>query len=118
MFKNRSKALFVCALLASIYVIYLICYFGSSMGDMNSAEELGGAVATALVTPHMLVIGIGAVFSWLGFFLRKPWAALVGAILYCAGALLFIIYIMFCIPLIILGFVGYSKQKKLSDNLK
>lgn len=116
MFKNRSKVLFGCALLATIYVIYLISYFGSAMGDMKSGEEIGGAIATALVTPHMIVVGIGAIFSWLGFFLRKSWAALVGAILYCVGALLFMLYAMFCIPLVILGFVGYSKQKKIMKN--
>lgn len=114
MFKNRSRALFVCAVLATIYVIYLMSYFGSAMGDLNSAEEVGGAVATALVAPHMVVIGIGAIFSWIGFIGRKSWGALVGAILYCVGAILFILYAFYSIPLIILGFVGYSKQKKIN----
>lgn len=113
MFKNRSKALFICALLATIYVIYLIIYFGTAMGDLKSSEEIGGAIATALVTPHMVVMGVGAIFSWLGFFTKKPWSALVGAILYCVGALLFIVYAIYCIPMIVLGFVGYSKQKKI-----
>ena len=113
MFKNRSKILFVCALLATLYVIYLISYFTSSVGDMNSSEEIGGAIATALVTPHIVIMGLGAIFSWLGFFLRKSWGALVGAILYCVGALMFILYAVFCIPLIVLGFIGYSKLKKL-----
>ena len=114
MFEKRSKVLFVNSILASVYVIYLLCYFSGTMGDLNFAEELGGAIATALVTPHITVIGVGAVFSWLGFVLKKSWAALVAAILYCVGAFLFIAYIFFCIPLIILGFIGYSKQKKLS----
>lgn len=114
MFKKRSKVLFICAMIATIYVVYLINYFGNAIGDLNSGEEISGALATALVTPHIVMIGIGTIFSWLGFCLRKSWAALVGAILYCVGALLFIMYIMFCIPLIILGFVGYSKQKKLT----
>ena len=113
MFEKRSKVLFVNSILASLYVIYLICYFRGTMGDLNSSEEIGGAIATVLVTPHMAVIGIGAVFSWIGFGLRKSWAALVAAILYCVGAFLFIAYIIFCIPLIVLGFIGYSKQKKL-----
>jgi len=115
MFKNRSKVLFVCSLLASLYVVYLIMHFGSSIGDLNSGEELGAAIATAMVTPHMVAIGVGAIFSWLGFFLRKSWCALVGAILYCVGTLLFILYIMFGIPLVILGFVGYAKQKKINN---
>lgn len=114
MFKKRSKVLFICSILATIYIVYLISYFSNAMGELETSEEIAGALATALVTPHMIMIGIGAIFSWIGFFLRKSWAALVGAILYCVGAMLFIMYIMFCIPLIILGFVGYSKQKKLT----
>lgn len=112
MFKNRSKVLFITAILATLYVVYLMSYFGSSIGDLNSAEELSGAIATALVTPHLIVMGLGAIFSWLGFFLKKSWGALVGAILYCVGAIMFMLYAVFCVPLIILGFVGYSKQKK------
>lgn len=115
MFKERSKALFACAIIATIYTIYLVCYFSSSMLTDSTSEAIGGALATALVTPHMVAIGLGAVFSWIGFIIKKSWAALVGAILYCVGALLFILYAAFCIPLIILGFVGFSNQKKLSS---
>ncbi len=115
MFKDRSKALFASSLLATIYVIYLIVYFTGSMGDLDSAEELGGAIATALVAPHMIIMGVAAIFSWVGFFTRKTWAALVGAILFCVGALVFLLYALFCIPLIILGFIGYSKQKKMNN---
>ena len=113
MFKERSKVLFVCALLATAYLVYLIVYFGGSMGDLSSDEEIAGALATALVTPHMILIGVGAIFSWLGFFLKRAWGALVGAILYCVSALIFIMYAPFCVPLIVLGFIGYSKQKSL-----
>ena len=113
MFKNRSKVLFVCAILATIYSLYLIFYFGSSMTSSDSAEAIGGAIATALVTPHMIFMTVGAIFSWLGFLLRKPWCALVGAILYCVSALLFMLYLFFCIPMIILGFIGYAKQRKI-----
>ena len=118
MFKERSKVLFVAALLATIYVIYLICYFGGSMASSDSTEAIGGAIATALVTPHMVVIALGAIFSWIGFWARNSWGPLVGAILYSVGALLFMVYIVFCIPLIVLGFVGYVNQKKLLNNQK
>ena len=56
MFKNRSKVLFVGSLLATIYVIYLIIYFSGSMQSNDTSEALGGALATALVKPHMLII--------------------------------------------------------------
>lgn len=113
MFKGRSKALFVCAILATMYSLYLIIYFFSTMMVDDSLEALGGAIATTLVTPHMVLMTLGAIFSWLGFFLRKSWGALVGAILYCVAALVFMIYGMFCIPMIVLGFVGYVNQKNM-----
>ncbi len=118
MFEKRSKALFVCAILATIYALYLIIHFGSSTVSEDAAEALGGAIATAIVTPHMVVVSLGAIFFWLGFFLRKAWAALVGAILYCVGALIFLMYAVLCIPMIVLGFVGFAKQKNLmGDNV-
>ena len=114
MFKNRSKVLFVGSLLATIYVIYLIIYFSGSMQSNDTSEALGGALATALVTPHMLMMGLGTIFSWVGFGLRKAGFALVGAILYSVAAL---VYAPICIPMIILGFVGYAKQLKISKNI-
>lgn len=116
MFKGRSKVLFVGTLLATIYVVYLAIYFGSSMGSSDAAEALGGAIATALVTPHMLITGLGVIFSWIGFFAKKPWGALVGAILYCVGAVLFLLYAVFSIIFIVLGFIGYAKQRKITNN--
>lgn len=115
MFKDRSKTLFVCAVLATIYCLYLIIYFGNSMTSNDGAEVWGGLVATTLVMPHIVMIALGAIFSWLGFCLRKSWAALVGAILYCVATVLFFLYALFTIPLIVLGFVGYTKQKKFSN---
>ncbi|MCI9585042.1 MAG: hypothetical protein HFH45_00155 [Bacilli bacterium] len=113
MFEKRSKVLFVCAILVTLYIIYLITYFAGATASEDDIEAIGGAIATALVIPHMMVMALGAIFSWLGFGLKKTWGALVGAILYCVGLVLFPLYFMFTIPLIILGFVGYSNEKKL-----
>lgn len=49
----RSKILCVSNILASIYVIYLIAYFFGDTASASGAEAIGGAIATALVTPHM-----------------------------------------------------------------
>lgn len=112
---NRSKTLFVATALATIYVVYLISHFFGGIASSEGAEAIGGAIATALVMPHMLMFLIGAVFGWLGLLARKTWAALVAAILYSVGTLLFLAYFMFGVPLLILGFVGYSKQKKINQ---
>ena len=113
--EGRSKVLFVCAILATLYTIYLVVYFTGSVSSSDGAEALGGAIATALVMPHMIVTALGMIFNWLGFFLRKNWACLVGAILYSVGLILFPLYFMFSLPLIILGFVGFAKQKKINQ---
>ena len=110
----RSKVLFVANALATFYVVYLISYFSGAVMSSDGAEAVGGAIATALVTPHMIMFLIGAVFGWIGFICRKSWGALVAAILYSVGTLLFLVYAMFGVPILILGFVGYSKQKKLN----
>lgn len=109
----RSKVLCVANVLATAYVIYLISYFSGQMENLDGAEAIGGAIATAMVTPHMIMFLIGAVFGWLGFFIKKSWAALVAAILYSVGTLLFPLYFMFGVPILVLGFIGYSKQKKM-----
>lgn len=109
----RSKVLFVANTLATLYVVYLITHFFGSTMNTSGAEAVGSAIATALVMPHMIMFLIGAVFGWLGFLIKKSWAALVGAILYSVGTLFFLAYFMFGVPLLIFGFVGYSKQKKL-----
>ena len=90
----------------SCYYLYyfLITYFGSSTLNAGGAEALGGAIATALVTPRIILFLIGAIFGRVGFIAKKSRAALVTAILYS----------MFGIPILVSGFVGYSKQKKLN----
>lgn len=113
-FENRSKVLFVCAVLATIYMIYLITYFTGVTTSSDEAEAIGGAIATALVMPHMILMALGAIFNWIGVCLKKNWGALTASILYCVGLVLFPLYFMFTIPLIVLGFVGYAKQKKLN----
>lgn len=114
MFKGRSKALFFATLIATLYGIYLISYFAGTMTTGSSTDQLGGAIATALVTPHMVCVWIGIIFGWLAFAIKKPWAGLVSAIMYCVGAVIFLIYAMFLIPSIILGFIGYANQRKIS----
>lgn len=112
--KKRSKVLLIATALATIYAVYLISYFFGETANAEGTEAVGGAIATALVMPHMIMFLIGAVFGWIGVLARKSWAALVGAILYSVGTMFFLMYAMFGVPILILGFIGYSKQKKLN----
>ena len=115
--KKRSTALVVATTLATAYALYLYVYFVGGTANAEGLDAVSGAIATALVTPHMLMFAIGAVFGWLGVFLKKTWAALVAAILYSVGTALFLAYAIFGAPILIVGFIGYSKQKKLNAKL-
>ncbi len=115
--RKRSIMLWIATIFASAYSVYLICYFVGGTASSSGTEALGGAIATALVTPHMIMFLIGAIFGWIGIFVKKSWAALVAAILYSVGTILFLLYAMFGAPILILGFIGYANQKKLNKKI-
>ena len=109
--KKTSKTLIVATVLATLYSVYLFTHFFGGVSESDGIEQAGAALATAMVMPHMSMMFIGAVFGWLGIFLKASWSALVAAILYSVGTVLFMLYAMFGVPILILGFVGYAKQK-------
>lgn len=116
MFKNRSKVLFVSAILGSLYALYLVSYFTGTISSTDGAEQVGTAIATVLVLPHAMLLVLAVIFNWVGFFMNKTWAAITCGVLYSVSGVFFLLYIIFEIPMIILSFVGVSKAKKI--NLK
>jgi hypothetical protein len=115
MLQRRSKATLIATILAFAYGIYSIVYWvGTNSSTTDDAEAIGAGIATLLVLPHIFVTWLGIIFGIIGFFGRKTGFQLTAAILYSVGAVLFIIYALFLLPSIILGFVGYSSQKKLN----
>lgn len=115
---EKSKAAITGGILGGIYTIYLIMNFGSSIaGSSNNAEALGGAIAGALVMPHMILVLLGSVFTIIGGLKNKAGFALAGGILFSVGAAAFFMYAIFVVPMIVLSFVGYSKIKKIKVNI-
>jgi hypothetical protein len=115
MLERRSKATFWATLIAVAYGIYAITYWaGTNSSTTDDAEAIGAGIATLLVLPHLFVTWLGIIFGLIGFFTRKTGFQLTAAILYAVGAVLFIIYAVFLLPSIVLGFVGYSSQKKIN----
>ena len=115
MFEKRSKAAFWATILALAYGLYALVYWaGTNSSTADDAEAIGAGIATLLVLPHMLITWLGVIFGLVGFFARKTGFQLTAAILYAVGAVLFILYAVFLVPSIVLGFVGYSAQKKIN----
>lgn len=119
MFDRRSKAAFIGAAIGIAYSIYSVAYWlgvvGTAATSSDVGESLGAGIATALVLPHVIVTVLATVFAIIGFFVRGKGLILTGAILYSVAAVLFLVYAIFLVPSIVLGFVGYSNQKKLNQ---
>lgn len=114
--KSRSNVLLIATILATLYSVYLFSYFFGSIANSSSGTEVAaGVIATGFITPHLVLFILGAIFGWLGIFLKASWSALTGAILYSVGTLFFLLYAMFGIPILTLGFIGFAMQKKLNQ---
>lgn len=105
--KKRSICLIIATAIATAYMIYFINYF------IGGADTNAGTVALMIAMPHGIALVLGVLFGWIACLSGRPAYALVSVILYVIAALIFIMYGMFLIPSIILGFVGYERQKKL-----
>lgn len=105
-FKNHSKMVLVSTILVSLYAIYLMSYFYGGVANSNGDEQVEGAIATALVTPHMILIVLGVVFSVVALFANKNWAAITSCVLVFVSTLLMPVYFMFTIPLGIVGIIA------------
>ncbi len=116
--QKHSKALLISAIIGALYSIYLISYFGGGIAQSSSAaEQLGASLATAIVTPHMILVILATIFNWVAYFTNKRGFALTAGILYSVSGAIFLLYILFVVPSIVLSFVGYSNLKKINDEI-
>ncbi|PKK93678.1 MAG: benzylsuccinate synthase [Tenericutes bacterium HGW-Tenericutes-6] len=117
MFKGRSVTAFLAVLFASAYLVYLIISFKDFN---NQSEEPAGQFIRALLTlfllPHLIVTIIAVIMGWIGFGTKSSGFILTSAILYCVSLFMFMFVFFYLVPSIVLGFVGYANQKKLSRN--
>lgn len=112
---KKSKLLLVSGILGTLYLIYLITYFMGGMATDDQTQAIAGGLATMLVMPHMLCVGVAVIFTWIGWALRARWGALVAGILYSVSILAMFLYAPFVIIQLILSFVGFAKIKKSNE---
>lgn len=114
--KDKSKLLLVALVLSALYMVYSVWYwFGGGAASQTGGDasaQLGGVLAAALVTPHLLLAFLGLVFNALGFAMDKRAFALTAGILYAVAIVLFPMYFFFVIIQMILCFVSFAKMRK------
>jgi len=112
---KKSKLLLVNCVLATLYSVYLVYMFANGYeGTTSAAEQAGASIAMMLIAPHAFVTILGMIFGWLAYVMNKTGFALTSAILYSVAAGLFILYAPFLLPMIVIGFIAYSKVKKVN----
>lgn len=104
---KKSKLLLVSAIIGAAYIIYIIVYFAGL-----TTESLGGALATALVLPHIVAVIIAILFNIFGYIINNRWLALASGIFYIISLILIPIYFMYVIIEAILSFIAFAKIKK------
>lgn len=114
-FIEKSKVLLVSGILGVLYSIFLITYFyGINNNSDGITDILAGAIATTLVLPHIILIVLATLFNITAFLLNSKGFTITSAALYTVAGVVFILYIYFVIPMIILSFIGISSVSKIN----
>lgn len=133
---KRSKIFLISNILATLYVGYLLWFFGAAIIEAGGAEfvEAIGAyfevvfdivgVSSAtmnlvyaiviLLGVHIAAFTIGCLIGWIAYLAKKSGGAKFAAALYLIGTIGFPLYLFFGLPITIFGFVGGGNQKKIN----
>lgn len=133
----RSIALLVSNILATLYSAFLLLTFGGAIIEAGGADFVNAVgayfelifnvlginspeitvlyVILILLCIHIAVFVIGCLVGWIAYACKKSGAAKFAAVLYLLGTICFPIYILFSLPITIIGFIGGGKQKKLNN---
>jgi heme/copper-type cytochrome/quinol oxidase subunit 2 len=95
-------------------MLYIVGYFLGAVGSTDGAEQVGSAIATMIILPHLVLLVLAVIFNWVGFFLNAKWAAITTGVLYSVSGVVFLMYIVFEIPMIVLSFVSIGKIAKIN----
>lgn len=96
---------FLAAALTVLYAVYIVSHFGNA-----SMDSFGGAIAAALVMPHLICVVVAAAFSLAGFFAKQRWAMLTSGILMAVSAAVMPMYAGMVIVQAILFFISYARM--------
>lgn len=115
---GKSALLIASAVLGSAYMAYSAWYwFGGGAVRLAGGDAVGaaGAIATALVTPHLLLALIAVMFNIAAASSPRAGFALAAGILYAVSILLFVPYLMFEVVQMALCFAAFMRLRRSRD---
>ena len=133
---KRSKTFLAANILSTIYVVFLVWAFGSiiinlAVTDLADAVgatfaflvELAGNVSDVeaflvivfgLFCIHVAFLLLGFLFGWIGYAAKSSVLAKLAAVCYLLATIVFPVSFFIGLPMIIVGFIGGSKQKAIN----
>ena len=115
----RNNFTLISAIIATLWMIVSISAFSniaSTIPTGDSAEAIGSQIGATIgilsQMPYLILMGLGIIFDWIGYWANKRGFILTSAILFCVALLFSIFTGLGLIPCFILDFVGYSRIKK------
>ena len=134
---KRSITLLISNILATLYTGYLLLAFGGAIVEAGGEDalrtirtsfkfifDLVGTndsaitfvyVVLVLLCVHIGLFVLGCLIGWIAFLAKKSGGAKFAATLYLIGSICFPFFLIFGLPITIVGFIGGGKQKKINS---
>lgn len=129
----RSKTLLIGNILSSVWgggmLVYLcsflveggwetltltnqLAYVLSEISDAGAETVIIVDVIMVLLFLHVVLFAVGGLLGWIGYVTLRNGFTKAAAVLYTIATILFPVSIPVALPIVIIGFVGHSRQKK------
>ena len=130
----RSKTLLISNILATVYSVYMLWWFGTAINEAGGLEYVSAVgdafkilesfsidagiikVILILLCVHIIAVVLGCIIGWIAYLAKKSGGAKFSATLYLISTICFPFYLYFTLPITIIGFVGGSKQKSINKS--
>jgi len=122
--QRRSKIALVFAIFGVVYSVGLMVAWSSSQAALTELfttdpflaglGTVAGGVASIVLLPHFITSVAGSVLALLGFFSRNEGLLLAAAIVFTVALAMFFLSAILLLPVVILGFFGYTNQRRLN----
>lgn len=112
MLKNKEKFTFISAILSTIYFIVLLIVLAVNGNGSSLLANIVESINDFFIILHIIFIGLSSLFLWIAFCSKKNLFILLSIILLIIAPLIYIFYVLFCIPIIVFSIIAFIKQKK------
>lgn len=124
MFRHRSKLVFVFALVSVSYSVIQAVLWSRSQAALTELFEtqpvlaglgtVASGVASIVLLPHFFSSVAASILAVIGFLAKNDGLVLASAVLLTVATALFFVAALWLVPVLVVGFWGYSIQRRIN----